>query len=511
MSRKHWYIVAFALPLIYLVVAVYINRDIYLHSCEMGADYKLIGLDVEKAKRFEALTGVYSRFGFRHPGPGYAYYYALMEQLLPEALTKHGRHLLGQLLLNFGCILATIWLVLKYFRKPQCAWMLFALLVLTFGKSLADGDIWNPKALHFPFLLMLTSAAVVARGRLMALPLMTTSATLVAHAHAGTLALVAAVTAVALVSMLLHLRKVSVWPSGWMAPLATAILIPLLLNIPVLADLFLPFGGGNLIRLFEFSSGSEYTHSFGKVFKAIAPYYDNPLRPWVELPRRFVLITLILLPLLGWVRGGATFRRLYVFSLLTIAVSLWTATRMSGELHGHLLSYHFVIAALLYFLSASALWLYLPSPKRIWNPLSLLSCVALLFLAPYEFNQGRLRCKYLGLNKRFIKVLSPQAGTRYQLQIGSPNAWPFVSGLALDLMRQEVDVCIDRGWWFLFDSPRTCEWRQHYHGAASRQMLVTFRSMKRSAQYSEPGAMQFGYTRMEYRELSSSDMAGEKQ
>lgn len=148
-------------------------------------DWALIELQVRRVGTGDTpLVGVYSRFGWRHPGPLFLYALALPYRLAPD-----DRGLLfAASCVNLAATVGFVLVVIRY-RRTQALVALFGLAVLLRGLGIDQlGDPWNPTILIVPFALYLVLCLEIAVGRdRWPIPVALGVASFVVQAHVGLL------------------------------------------------------------------------------------------------------------------------------------------------------------------------------------------------------------------------------------------------------------------------------------------------------------------------------------
>lgn len=187
------------------------------------------------------LVGVYSRFGWNHPGPAPYYLLAPLSVVFGQPAWAT---LVGHALVQAGVVAAIAWVA---WRSGGWARLLasLALVGLAFGATGPSMvlDAWNPNVAYPMFILFVLLAWVLSHGTPRALPAVAVVGTLLVQSHLGYLPLVGAavVVAVALCVRAGHRWAALRWPAAW-----SVVALVVLWTPPVLHELVHP---SNLDRL----------------------------------------------------------------------------------------------------------------------------------------------------------------------------------------------------------------------------------------------------------------------
>ena len=227
-----------------LLAAVLLVRNAYLFSAKIyeNADYAANTIAVLQAKRFDLLTGNYSKEGFYHPGPAFLYAAAAGESFFHDLLhvvpTPWNGQLLAILLLNAALVAASLAVIARHAGSGKVTLAcLTVVLLFAAVHPMTVNSGWMPYVYFAPTLLLLASAASVAAGQTADLPLVALSAGLCIHGQAEFLLFAPATLLLALAGLIAAYRHD---PRGmfrgrvrhWAAALAVAALLafPIVLN-----------------------------------------------------------------------------------------------------------------------------------------------------------------------------------------------------------------------------------------------------------------------------------------
>jgi hypothetical protein len=176
----------------FLTLAVMlVARNAYLFTTKIyeDMDFAANTIAVLQAKRFDLLTGNYSKEGFYHPGPAFLYVMAAGESFFHDLLhlvpTPWNGQLLAILLLNAALIGASLAVLARQAGSARVVLAALAVVLLfTALHPLTLNSAWMPYVYFAPTLLLLMSAASVATGQTVDLWLLALSALLCINGQA---------------------------------------------------------------------------------------------------------------------------------------------------------------------------------------------------------------------------------------------------------------------------------------------------------------------------------------
>lgn len=155
-------------------------------------DYALIALRTMDVPGDLPLSGVYSRFGFHHPGPALFLTYAVPSRLLgPTGL------LVAAGLVNLAAVIATVVMLRRRGGATLLVLGTLGLVTLELAAAAQLADPWNPWVPMLPFALAIVLAWSVWERDWWALPALVVVLSFVVQAHLGYLALAAWLTGAA--------------------------------------------------------------------------------------------------------------------------------------------------------------------------------------------------------------------------------------------------------------------------------------------------------------------------
>jgi hypothetical protein len=222
-------------------------RNAYLFTTKIyeDMDFAANTIAVLQAKRFDLLTGNYSKEGFYHPGPAFLYVMAAGESFFHDLLhlvpTPWNGQLLAILLLNAALIGASLAVLARQSGSGRVALAALAVVLLFVAlHPLTVNSAWMPYVYFAPTLLLLVSAASVATGQTADVWLLALSAWLCINGQAEFLLFSPVVVVASLASLVIVRRRRSaagdtvpgVPARHWIAALAVSAVLafPIALN-----------------------------------------------------------------------------------------------------------------------------------------------------------------------------------------------------------------------------------------------------------------------------------------
>lgn len=437
--------------------------ELLADACPRAGDFALISLEVEYAKTWSALTGPYSRFNFRHPGPIYFYFYAMGETFFWFISSIRGQHLLTQLVLNASCIIAASWIFIR-FLGAKAGLILFLAVLVCFGSAekRVFYELWGPTAIVAPVLLFASALAPFATGRLAYTPLVAIASSLAVQNHLGAVAVVIPMLTIGMFlaiynrfSRSLSFSKVEIL---W---LILTVLIGGISAWPILLDAYLSPGLGNLGAIADFISARSETPSFDEAIGFVASYYYLPLRELLGAPRGsalkyLVLLAVLTLPFLLKPKAGGVVHLLRCFLLCSIFFSLLGALGISGKMYGSLLRYELSYVAIGYTLSVLGVLSLFKKDfiSTRFQTLSLvLFCLIGIGFGLQRYHVSKRSCRDF---HPIVEAIKDSSKGPVELSIRDRKAWKDVALIALLLEREQVDFCVSSGWKVLFGQRRVC-------------------------------------------------------
>jgi hypothetical protein len=316
------------------------------------SDFVVTELYTELATRGQLLSGAYSRFGWKHPGPLYFY----LQAPLYAASGHHAASLFAvAVAINLAAIL-TLACVARRDHGPLVVLLALACLIFAWRVPRLLASPWTA---HVPVMAMMafvTICGAVVSGRYRLLPPLMIFGSFVTQTHVGYVPVVGLLSVAAIASVVARRRRRSV------GILAVSAGTWLLVWLPPLGDAWLN-SGGNLALLWRFFvtegvpafSTSDalvyWSHGLAGVLRA-----DLSL-PWgghFEMTSSFWAVPLALAQLagltavaIGSVRAGRGFEGWLAGSAaLASSAGFWAITRIQGDVLDHELFWLSALGAL---------------------------------------------------------------------------------------------------------------------------------------------------------------------
>ena len=324
-------------------------------------DHALIELGLRRlAEGQPPEVGVYSRFGWYHPGP--ALYYVLS---VPYLLVGQRSIALpiGALAVNAACLLSVAYLVRRHRGLVSALWAL--LVCLVFLRQLEDGilvDAWNPYLPVLPFLVAVLLCWAALHGDRWALPVAVVVLSVCVQAHVGYALPACAlifVTAALLVWMRLRGR-------GALPTIRAALIAGVALTLMWLPPVWQQFTGteGNLSALLrDLADGASPGQSLGAAARLVGtelgrlPAFASGITPepaYLAPPRLPIwtgvgaVAVLVVLCIVAARRRDRSSVLLGLFTVLVTLAAVFAVTHVRGLLFGYLVQWATVAGILLW-------------------------------------------------------------------------------------------------------------------------------------------------------------------
>ncbi len=417
------------------------------------------------------LTGVYSRFGWSHPGPLQLY---SMAPLYAATGQRSAGLWLAALLLTTLFAGAAAWAAVRILgpRRGVVAATALALLLARMGPGWVAHP-WGPHAVIVPFALLLVLALGLAREGAAWLPGVAFAATYLVETHLGT-----APAALAVVLAALALA----WRAGRRllapGPILLAAAVSLVLWAPALLEQVrgTPSSPGNLTLLWRFFRTHRASHTFVEVFGPLAHELGSiPIAlATAVVPSTtdhrdvgaglFALLLVALLPI-----GLAASRRrrddettaLSWLALAAAGAALLAGLRIVGEVFDYL----FVYTSAVSFAGWTALALAASRPfeERGRGRAVAAACAAVAVLCAIENARGltqqqpipaRTNEAVRTLHDALKSHLAAEGIRRPLVHLGGGEPWAPAAGALLELERDGVSWAVDEDWAVMFGKGR---------------------------------------------------------
>ena len=292
-------------------------------SWHVTSDAAVFATRVLEAPGDLPLVGVYSRFGWYHPGPALAWWFLLPSWLsggAPAVLLATGMALKG---------LAAVWATILAGRRAGFVGAALAVAtatVLLLTHPDTAYSIWNPTIVVLCFFCAVVAAWATAAGDRWAPTVLVVAGSICAQAHVGYLPLVVVLIGLAAVSAVVGERRSERVGAPWWGPILVAALAGVVVWIPALVDQFL--ATGNLGELLSYFGGDQGESLGLSAALGIAARFVAPWGPWIGGPEP--------IGLLGDLRPGPLWWLAFPVVVLALAVvSAWRRhDRVLGTLVG---------------------------------------------------------------------------------------------------------------------------------------------------------------------------------
>lgn len=323
-----------------------------------ASDYAAFELDVRRALSGEQLLGPYSRYGWRHPGPLYAYVavplYALSGQrsasLYFSAALINLASVCGILLCGWGASRSPTWRLLLALAT--------GLLILSARDQPHQlsplTDLWNPVVPLLPYALLNVVALRIALGARWLLPLAALLWAFVVQTHVGfgPPATFLGLTAVVLCWRELRRRGQRVAELWW--PLSAAVGVAALAWLPPLFEQ-LRETPGNISKLVSFFGQRSGAQPWGDVADYAAFHLAQPFASLIGVASPSAASSRTLLAVLA------------ALLVLVLGVGLVVGRRLSSERSGRVLLVLVAPQVAVFVLSLRAIPDELPSHVALWG------------------------------------------------------------------------------------------------------------------------------------------------
>lgn len=448
-------------------------------------DAALLELGVREAAAGDQLLGPYSRFGWFHPGP--AYFYALVPAWGATGGETWGLYA-GAAVINGASALCIVALAHRYGGSLLA--LTAGVLVLLHVASLEPFDhldIWNPRIILLPLLVLCVLAASAPRSAPATVGVLALGSGLV-QTHIGMAPVVAALTALALAPRLGRPRRWPPRPQTGGRVLAAFLVIVVIWAPPLIQELGSDPGNLSAIRDFVTATGPGPTA--GEAVEAVGVELSRfPLGPlgggpaaWFVLAGYLVLAAAI--AVLARRRGNRLAQDLGLVGLVGILAAVVATANVTGTLETYLVLWVSALPVVVWLATAQLLLAAeqphrLPRSPAVWSPGSALSSalppIAVIALLAIAVVQSRALVAFP--ERHWSADPVRQAGLLATRALGPPDRPVAVeatvppqfapaSGVMLQLIEQGYDVRVDRRMHFLFDA------RFHVDGGEAIRLVL---------------------------------------
>jgi len=470
-----------------LLAAVLLVRNAYLFSARIyeNQDFAANTIAVLQAKHLGLLTGNYSKEGFYHPGPAFLYVMTAGESVLHDLLhvvpTPWNGQLIAILLLNAALIAASLAVLARHARSR---WVTLACLtvVLVFAAvhPLPVNSAWMPYVYFTPALLLLVSAASVAAGQTVDLPLLALSAGLCINGQAEFLLFAPATVLVSLGALIAaHRHDLRDLFRGRARHWAGALAVAALLLFPIVLNTVLHWPGqfGNYLTYRRNVANHHMIHHSLGVAVSYTLRYWWPGTPNSAADRGGLWVAAVLgiLALALALRCPRPGLRLFLLwslamaGLMTVLFIYFARTSMSDEdIHNQAYLGYFYWAAPLVVALAAAAGAVVYLDRRRVALLALAAVVAggavIATVAPqHRDNPDDPPARYLGVPQlpHVVKAMAAVAGGRAIVITIAQNDWMDAVGVVAYADRAGLRSCVvGPHWTVMFRAQSMCTPRE---------------------------------------------------
>ncbi|TGK62219.1 hypothetical protein EHQ27_16625 [Leptospira wolffii] len=486
------------LPILLLPILVFLgylaaNASFFVQDYQELGDYAANALQIWKAAKFQETLGAYSRFLVNHPGPVVFYYLAWTEKVLFFVKSPQGAHEISIVFYNLAFVILSLRLLFQRTQDKKSPILLFASLILGISPLLPGilSNIWGPGVILFPTLLFLLSVTDFSRGSLSNFFWMTVTANLIVQNQ---------IVGISFVFPMLALSGFFFFRKGGLSELKSkaswsilsfSLLFTLACWLPPLIEQF-SNSPGNITKILTLAFKNSTFHKLAPSLQYTLSYYVSPLAFLKDLPPFLIVSVLFAIPLLGRDRLTEFEKQLFHVLIWAFFLTLFGAFKMKGGQISHVYWFTYILASILYYLSARILTANLSLPE---NKTFIIYSSACLFLC-FAFYGKNQEFKYDDRPEKFLEAVHPTQGEKYRvLWKSDPKDFKqgdLAMGLILRLVRNGYDACLNEEWHFLVRESFQCKDKE----AATDLILETLSEESESFQIPEKGTFLYKSTRL---------------
>lgn len=430
----------------------------FLPNTAPESDYAVIDLSVLNVLRGAQPVGMYSRFGWHHPGP---LYFALLSPFYWLSGLRHFAINAGVVTLNVACVLG----VFAILRRQKMAAATTVAAAIVFGAYLLGSrDLlaspWTPHVVLLPLALLMIASAALACGQLWALPVAALCASFVIQTHLGSALCVGVVVAVATVTAIFR-------GGSWRGPAFAALAIVLVAWAAPIADELRATGTHNLRAIARFfwhaqpAAGAAATYAFEYFF--IAPFSPRfglswgpaqpPAQSWVAVLAAAQLLLLVFATARS-LRRHQTFQAMLGILTIAGAAAAYTSIRRLPETpKDYTVLWVSILGVLSWIVIAGAV----VKPREATRSRMTLGIIALALLAATQVTIRRLDDQNASARldplMTAVRKATREAGVATVLVHVPQSLWGRAAAVVLDLAREGRSPRVDPEWTAMFGRP----------------------------------------------------------
>ena len=414
------------------------------------SDYALIDLGVLNVLRGAQPVGMYSRFGWHHPGP---LYFAILAPFYWLGGLRHFAISAGVISLNVACVLG-VFVMLGRQKDRDAITGATGLMGAAFLLGSRDllASSWTPHIVLLPLALLMIASASLACGHAWALPIVALCASFVVQTHVGSAMCVAVVVLVSIVAAMFH-------RSPWRAPaLVTLALLVVVWAAPV-ADELSASGAHNLRTIAEFfaharpAAGPDARYAFEYFFIApLSPHFglswgptQPPAQSWVSVVATMQTALLLLATVRSFARRKSFTAMLGTLTIAGAVAAYVSITRLPETPKDYTVMWVSILGVMS--------WVVIVGSIAPWRLPKVRASYAAAFLALLAVTHLTIRTLDDERDWKEAKVLttSVRAAVRKidaaTVLVHVPQAlWGRAAAIVLDLVRNGQPTTVDPEW-----------------------------------------------------------------
>ena len=446
----------------------------------VNMDRTLSLLSIHQAQDFQAWSGVFSRYHFRHLGPFHFYYLALVDNFLDFIPNMHARARWGALFFNTCALSGAFFILAHYFKFGSLLLLLSTFLIATSKWiGLYFADYWNPNfvptlSLLFISLLM----ALLSEGRsfiqthnrnnvrklLLALSFATLIAEVLIQIHIGVALVVSGLYLFILLKTFFMLRRVITFKQI-LPYLLITFGISCFLWLPVIYDAFVFDNFGNLGRIFSFFQQPREKIPFQLAVSYFIKYLSNTTFIKGHI-YQILSITLFCLGLISSFhilinkKFSKNTKETALIFLYFVLLVLFSIMQVSGVYMLYMMAMGYLLLPLAIFVLSLWIDFYLEKKRKLH--LCITGCYfTLFFIVVYFYPVKQFPRRSSELQTRVEQTINKidfQDDSVYHFQFSSPAPYKYVSRVILEVSLQGKTICVDEKWGYRYGDALRCDY-----------------------------------------------------